>query len=202
MPVQISPDLYYIGFLVTPVPTATGQVVVINQIGAFLTVDVPGARVRSLTANLTTSGFNWGPIHLSWLVVGTQVAGKLTVDNTGASSVLFFGENDVTSAPISGSPSQQRISRSLLPIRRSRWFAVTAAPAFPIDVVTMSDVVTYPDRTGTGTLDIVRTKSMVVINPWVLVVLLAIVLLLVGWRLRARVARSRQARSVPMRRAA
>src|SRR4029077_3220154 len=36
MPDRISPDLYYIGFLVTPVPAATGQVVVINQIGAFL----------------------------------------------------------------------------------------------------------------------------------------------------------------------
>lgn len=202
MPVQISPDLYYIGFLVTPVPTATGQVVVINQIGAFLTVDVPGARVRSLKAALTTSGFNWGPIHLTWLVVGTQVAGKLTVENTGASSVLFFGENDVTSAPISGSPSQQRINRSLLPVRRSRWFAVTAAPAFPIDVVTMSDVVTYPDRTGTGTLDIVLTKSMLVVNPWVLVVLLAIVLFLVGWRLRARATRASRGLSVPMRRAA
>ena len=202
MPALISPDLYYIGFLVTPVPTATGQVVVINQIGAFLTVDVPGPRVRSLAADLTTTGFNWGPIHLGWLVVGTQVAGKLTVENTGASSVLFFGENDVTSAPISGSPSQQRISRSLLPIRRSRWFAVTAAPAFPVDVVTMTDVVTYPDRTGTGTLDIRLTRSVLVINPWVLVVLLAAVLLIVGWRVRARVKRSRLSRSVPVRRAA
>jgi hypothetical protein len=202
MPAQISPDLYYIGFLVTPVPTANGQVVVINQIGAFLTVDVPGPRVRSLAADLITDGFNWGPIHLGWLVVGTQIAGKLAVENTGASSVLFFGENDVTSAPISGSPSQQRISRSLLPIRRSRSFAVTAAPAFPIDVVTMSDVVTYPDRTGTGTLDIVLSKSMLVINPWVLVVLLAIVLLIAGWRLRARATRSRHGRSLPMRRAA
>ena len=202
MPAQISPDLYYIGFLVTPVPTATGQVVVINQIGAFLTVDVPGPRVRSLAADLTTDGFNWGPIHLGWLVLGAQVTGKLTVENTGASSVLFFGENDATSAPISGSPSQQRISRSLLPIRRSRWFGVTAVPAFPIDVVTMSDVVTYPDRTGTGTLDIVLTKSMLVINPWVLVVLLAIVLLLGAWRLRARATRSRRGESVPMRRAA
>ena len=45
MPTQIGPDLYYIGFLVSPVPTVSGEVVVINQIGAFLTIDVPGPRV-------------------------------------------------------------------------------------------------------------------------------------------------------------
>jgi hypothetical protein len=192
MPEQIGPDLFYIGFLVPPVPTTTGQVVVINQIGAFLTIDVPGPRLRSLAANLTTPGFNWGPIHIPSLVVGDQVDGELTVDNTGASSVLFFGENDVTSAPIGGAPTQQRISRSLLPIRRSRWFPVTAAPAFPIDVVTMTDAVTYPDRTGTGTLELVRTKSILVISPWVLVALLAIAGLVGGWRLRRRFRRARQ----------
>ena len=186
MPAQISPDLYYIGFVVTPVPTASGQVVVINQIGAFLTIDVPGPRVRSLTADLTTRGFNWGPIHINSLVVGDHVDGKLTVDNTGASSVLFFGENDVTSKPFSGPPIQQRISRSLLPIRRARWFAVTGVPAFPIDVVTLTDVVSYPDRTGNGTLQIVRTKGVLVVSPWVFVVLIVLFVLAVGWRLRAR----------------
>jgi hypothetical protein len=186
MPSQIGPDLYYIGFLVSPVPTVSGEVVVINQIGAFLTIDVPGPRVRALSADLTTIGFNWGPIHINTLVVGDHVDGRLTVRNIGSSSVLFFGENDVTSAPISGSPSQQRIRRSLLPIGRSRWFAVTAQPSFPIDLVTMTDVVTYPDRTGTGTLQIVRTKTVVVLSPWVIVVVCALLLLLSGWRLRAR----------------
>jgi hypothetical protein len=106
--------------------------------------------------------------------------------------VLFFGENDVTSAPIAGPLTQERISRSLLPIRRSRWFAVTAAPAFPIDVVTMTAAVTYPDRTGTGTLEIVRTRSILVISPWVLVALLAIAVLVGGWRWRGRFRRARQ----------
>jgi hypothetical protein len=194
MPAQISPDLYYIGFLVTPVPAASGQVVVINQIGAFLTIDVPGPRVGSLSADLATIGFNWGPIHISSLVVGDHVDGTLTVDNTGASSLLFFGENDVTSAPFSGPASQQRISRSLLPIRRSRWFAVTGAPAFPIDVVTLTDVVSYPNRTGTGTLEIVRTKSVLVVSPWVFVVLIVLLVLAGGWRLRVQ-RRRRELRS-------
>ncbi len=186
MPTQIDPDLYYIGFLVSPIPTVSGEVVVINQIGAFLTIDVPGPRVRALSAELTTTGFNWGPIHLDALVVGDQVDGKLTVRNIGASSVLFFGENDATSAPISGSPFQQRISRSLLPIGRSRWFAVAAQPAFPIDLVTMAGTVSFPDRTGTGTLQVLRTKTVLVISPWVIVVVCGALALLGGWRLRAR----------------
>lgn len=186
MPMQIGPDLYYVGFLVSPVPQVTGGVVVINQIGAFLTINVPGPRVRALSADLRTTGFNWGPIHIDTLVIGNQVDGKLSVYNIGASSVLFYGENDVTSAPISGSPAQQRISRSLLPIGRSRWFAVVASPAFPIDLVSMRDVVTYPDKAGTGTLQVVRTKTVLVINPWVIVVVCALLALLAGWRLRAR----------------
>jgi hypothetical protein len=108
--------------------------------------------------------------------------------------VLFFGENDVTSAPISASPSQERISRSLLPIGRSRWFAVTAVPSFPIDMVTMTDVVTYPDRTGTGTLEIVNARSVLVVSPWVLVVLVAIAVLVGAWRLRVRARKARQGR--------
>jgi hypothetical protein len=208
MPTQIGPDLYYIGFLVSPVPTLSGAVVVINQIGAFLTIDVPGPRVRVLSADLSTASFHWGPIHIDTLVIGNQVDGKLTVHNIGPSSVLFFGETDVTSAPISGSPSQQRISRSLLPIGRSRWFAVAAQPAFPIDLVTVRDIVTYPDRTGTGTLQIVRTKTVLVINPWVIVVVGALLALFAGWRLRVRhrrrlerraAARSARSRRAPSR---
>jgi hypothetical protein len=203
MPTQLSPDLYYIGFLVTPLPSVRGSVVVINQIGAFLTINVPGPRVRALAADLSTSGFNWLFIHIDTLVIGDQVDGKLTVDNIGASSVLFYGENDVTSAPFSGPPSQQRISTSLLPIGKSRWFAVTAQPAFPIDMVTLSDVVTYPDRNGTGTLEIVRAKTILVISPWVIVVVCALLAGLVGWRLvrrRRQLARRAAERAVGHRR--
>jgi hypothetical protein len=189
MPAHISPDLYYIGFVVTPVPTAGGDVVVINQIGAFLTINVPGPRVRALAAQLTTTGFNWWFIHINGLVIGDHVDGKLTVRNVGASSVLFYGENDVTSAPITGSPTQERISRSLLPTGRSRSFAVSAAASFPIDVVTMNDIVTYPDRNGIGTLQIVRAASILVISPWVVLVLLTILVLVGGWRLGLRLRR-------------
>src|SRR5579872_2319214 len=76
MPSELSPDLYYIGFLVSPVPSVSGEVVIINQIGAFLTINVPGPRVRALSADLTTTGFNWGPIHIDSLAIGTRCTAR------------------------------------------------------------------------------------------------------------------------------
>src|ERR1700681_3047261 len=105
-----------------------GSLVVMHGLGAFLTINVPGPRVRALAATLTTTGFRWGPIHIDSLVIGDHVDGRLTVSNIGHASALFYGENDVTSAPFAGSPSQQQVTRSLLPTGRSRWFPVTAQP--------------------------------------------------------------------------
>ncbi|TMC48557.1 MAG: hypothetical protein E6J14_10680 [Chloroflexi bacterium] len=186
VPAHINPDLYYIGFVVTPIATASGSVIVINQIGAFFIINVPGPRDRKLAADLNVPGLNWGPIHLGSLLIGDQVVGKLTAHNVGPSSVQFFGENDATHAPFSGTPSQQRINKSLLPIRRSRSLQVTAQPAFPIDMVTMTVTLTYPDQTDVATKQIVLTKSMLVISPWVIVVVGVLLALVVCWRLYAR----------------
>jgi hypothetical protein len=186
VPANISSDLYYIGFLVTPTATASGNVVVINQIGAFFIINVPGARDRELAADLNAPGYNWGPIHIESLVVGDELLGELNAHNIGPSSVQFFGENDVTSAPFSGNPSQQRIGKSLLPIGRSRSFQVTGEPAFPIDLVTMTVTLTYPDQTESATKQIVITKRMLVISPWLIVVVCALIALVVCWRLYAR----------------
>jgi hypothetical protein len=50
----------------------------------------------------------------------------------------------------------------------------------------MTDIVRFPDRTGTGTLQVVRTKTVLVISPWVIVVAGALLAVFGGWRLRAR----------------
>ncbi len=64
----------------------------------------PGRAFGRSRQTLTTIGFNWGPIHINSLVIGDHVDGRLTVHNIGSSSALFYGENDVTSAPISRNP--------------------------------------------------------------------------------------------------
>jgi hypothetical protein len=186
MPAHIHSDFYYIGFVVSPLPTGSGSVLVVNQIGAFFIINVPGPRDRELAADLQVSGFNVGPIHIDSLVIGDQVVGELSAHNVGPSSVQFFGENDVTSAPFTGAPSQQHISKSLLPIGRSRSFQVAAWPAFPIDIVTMTVTLAYPNQVESATKQIVITRSTLVISPWVIFVIGALIALVVCWRLRAR----------------
>ena len=48
------PDLYFVGFLVTPVAAEGGSIKVINQIGSFLTVDVPGPAAPSRSPGTCT----------------------------------------------------------------------------------------------------------------------------------------------------
>jgi hypothetical protein len=193
MPAQIAPDLYYLGFVVRPVATGAG-VKIINEIGGFFTIDVPGPRVRSLAADLQTDGFNLGPIHLSGLVVGDHVVGRLTVHNTGASAVQFWGENDVTTWAAS-TPTQQRIGQSLLPIARWRSFDVGGQPGFPVDFVTLTVTVTYPATTAQQTTQVLLTRRILVVSPWVIVVLGALIASLILWRLRVRARRRAVARA-------
>ena len=193
MPAVIAPDLYYLGFVVRPVATGSG-VKIINEIGGFFTIDVPGPRARSLAADLEVAGFNLGPIHLPGLVVGDQVDGQLTVHNTGNSAVQFWGENDVTTW-VASTPTQQRIGQSLLPIARWRSFGVGGQPAFPIDCVQLSVTVTYPATTTSTTTQILLTKRMLVVSPWVIVAVGALIVLLILWRLRVRARRRAVARA-------
>ena len=68
---ELSPDLYFVGFLVTPVVTEGGSIKVVNQIGSFLTLDIPGPRLRLLT----------GHLHLPNFVLGSEASGDVRVTN-------------------------------------------------------------------------------------------------------------------------
>ena len=133
VPKALRPDLYFIGFLVSPVATSAGSLQVINQIGSFVTVDVPGPRVRKLMALFNVPS----------LVLGSHVTGTLRIANIGRTAVRFWGENDTTSAP-GGSFEQQRLDASLLPSHRSRFFTVNGKPAWPVGMVKMTVHVIYP----------------------------------------------------------
>jgi hypothetical protein len=197
MPAQISPDFYFIGFLVTPVATGTG-VVQINQIGSFITINVPGPRVRQLAAVLKAPEL---AIHLAAVVIGSDVSGTLTVTNTGKTVLQYWGENDSSSWSGLSSPSQQRIPVSLLPIGSSRTSALRAAPSFPIAVVTLSVTVTYNGTTLSSTKQVVLSKTFLVVNPWVIVVVAVLILLALGrWVVMRRLRYSRRMRLASRRR--
>lgn len=175
---HLSPDLYFVGFLVTPVNATGGSIQVVNQIGSFLTLDVPGSRLRLLT----------GHLHLPTFVFGSKASGEMRVTNLGRASVTMWGENDTTSSP-GGTFQQERLGPSLLPVGRSRSIAVTGKPRWPVGIVTVTTRVTYPGRTASQTRQLVVTSRVIVVSPWVPAALGGLIAAIVSvwwWRRRRR----------------
>src|SRR5439155_8538712 len=185
-PSSLQPDLYFLGFVVTPIPNPTTGVTVINQIGGFFTIDIPGPRDRRLAANLELPGWSILGLHV---FVGSDLIGTLHVHNVGQAAVRFWGETDTTTT--GGSPGQMRIPISLVPSLRERTFVVAGKPAWPIGFVHIQVRVVYPTTTESTTTEILFTRSVLVIDPRTLVVL-AVLVLVVIWR-RVRAGRRRRA---------
>jgi hypothetical protein len=157
VPRRLPPNLYFLGFLVTPVAAQAGSVKVVNQIGAFVTVDVPGPRLRKLV----------GSFKLPSLVLGSRATGTLRITNTGKASLRFWGESDTTSSPGGGGVNQMRLEPSLLPTGLSRTVTVSGKPHWPIGIVTLTAHVIYSGRTEAETKELTFSKRVVVISPWV-----------------------------------
>jgi hypothetical protein len=184
MPEKIDPDLYFVGFLVSPVVTPNGQVQVVNEIGSFFTIDVPGPRLRKLTADLNVNPSVFADISLPNVVIGNRAHAVLHVRNVGTTQVRFWAEVDSLSSPGNG-VAQDRIDKSLIPRGHVRTFTVVGKPAWPIDFVRLTARIFYPGQTETSTLEIDISKRVLVISPWVIVA--AIVLLVaVVWYWRRR----------------
>lgn len=196
MPAKIDPDLYFVGFLVSPVVTPNGQVQIVNEIGSFFTIDVPGPRVRKLRADMQLNRSVVAHISIPGVVIGSRASGVMHVRNVGTTQVRFWGEIDTSSSP-GGSPRQDRLDKSLIPRGHVRTFTVAGKPGWPIAFVTLKARVFYPGVTEASALEIDLSKRVLVISPWV--ILAAISLLIAGvWRWRRR-RRRRRARSAPSR---
>jgi hypothetical protein len=189
VPAGIGSDLHFVGFLVSPAATAAGQVSVINQIGSFVTLDVPGPREAKLRVALQVPGF----------ALARQARGTLEVANIGHSAVRFWGENDTTLWPGGSNPEQVRIDTHLAPVATTRTLPVIARPAWPVGFVTLRGQIVYPSVTSSATTQTAFDKRVLVIDPWVLVAV-AILLLFVAFRVwlayRRRNAR-RRSESLP-----
>jgi hypothetical protein len=181
MPKSLSPDLYFLGFVVTPIPNSTKGIAVINQIGGFFTINIPGPRDRRLAANLELPGWSIFGFHVFF---GTELNGILHIHNIGHTAVRFWGETDTTAT--GGSPGQMRIPISLIPSLRERTYIVTGRPAWPIGFVHTQVRIVYPTTTETTTTEIVFTRSNLVINPLVFVVLAMVVMVAIWRRVRAK----------------
>ncbi len=170
VPPRLAPNLYFIGFLVTPVATQAGGLEVINQIGSFVTIDVPGPRVRKLA----------GVFEIPSFVLGSHVRGTMRITNIGRAAVRFWGEDDTTSSP-GGALHELRLDPSLLPAGRSRSITVTGKPAWPIGMVTITTHISYPGRTEAQTKELTFSKRVLVVAAWVPVALAAILLIAAGF---------------------
>lgn len=187
MPATIVPDLYFVGFVVTPVPTGADPFQVINQIGSFITVEVPGPRMRKLRASLHPKTTLEGWFNSAGVTIGDQAEATLSVRNVGPSAVRFWGETDITASPGHHAVVQKRIDKSLLPTGRLRTYQVHGAPNWPVGFVTMQSHVVYPGATETSTTEIVLERRVLVVSPWVLLVVPALLLLAFWyWRHRRR----------------
>ncbi len=175
VPAHLPPNLYFIGFVVTPVASGSG-VVQINQIASFVTINLAGPRTRSLTATVEGPQ-GW---HIGTFVLGSKVTGTLVVRNTGRTAVQFWGENNVTSL-FRSDPVEQRIPVSLVPAGRYREFRLSGAGWLPVDIVTLGVSVTYPGRTAVSTRQILITRSYWVVAPWAILAFLVLVALLAAW---------------------
>jgi hypothetical protein len=177
MPSRIAADLYFVGFVVTPEARVERGLAVVNQIGSFFTIDVPGPRSRRLSAVLVAPSF----------VLGSRAHGSLRVRNVGHASTQFWGENDTRSSPGSAVPTQERIDKSLLPAGTARTYAVEGKPAWPIGFVTMKVHLVYPDRDGTATTELLATNRVLVVNPFGLAATLGVPMIAaVSWRVGRR----------------
>ncbi|MGH9013411.1 MAG: hypothetical protein ACRDZ1_05685 [Acidimicrobiia bacterium] len=190
VPDNAAPDVYLVGFLVTPVVSAPGRVRVINEIGSFLTIDVPGKRDWRLEADLDLPTF----------VLGSQASGEIDVRNIGRSSLQFWGDITKRISPW-GVVDQDRIDPKLyLPAGKERAVPISASPRWGIGIVNVPVRVSYPSGTnGATSNEILITKRVIVIHPlWVVALgLLLLGLVVYIWR---RLRRRRRARKPPARR--
>jgi hypothetical protein len=188
VPPTITSDLHFVGFLVSPVATAQGQVTVINQIGSFVTLDVPGPRVALIRVTLRMPGFTFG----------RQATGTLEIANVGESSVRFWGEDSTTSWPRS-TPKQQRFEKSLVPTGTTQSLTVVAKPAWPAGFVTIRGQIIYPSTAESTTTEIQFSKRVLVIDPRAIALLAAaLVLVFLLWWLRRRRQRTPTASATPL----
>ena len=187
MPARIDPDFYFVGFLVTPLPNAAGNLTYINQIGSYITINVPGPRTRTLVADL----------HLPSFAITNDFHANLHVHNVGKAAAMYWGENDTTATPGSSKPRQGRLDRSLLPAGRSRTVVVEAKPSFLIAMVTMHVHIFYPGRTDAATTEIVLTKHVLVVQPAAIVILGGILIATCIWYANRRRRRRAQGPAPP-----
>lgn len=176
MPAQIRPDDYFLGFLVSPV-VGSSVVRAVNDVGALVVVNVPGARSPRLSASFE---------HLPSIVWGTKVKAVIRARSTGIST-LQFTTDTLVSGIVAPRPRVIMEPAHLLPPGLHWDVPVSWSSWLGLGRYTVRSTLVY-NLTSQRTGDVVLTRTVIVIDPpWLLVpaAVIAVTVLLV-WRRRHR----------------
>jgi hypothetical protein len=186
VPENLAPDTYYLGFLVTPTPDAA-SVRVVNQIGALLTLDIPGPRQRDVRAE---------PLHVPRFVFGRSVRIRFSVRNIGPSFAKTWTELHVK-APGRTELFHPFVARQLVPSGHTRTFSWRPALPFVFGLVHVRALAFY-NRTDQQIAQSEIQRTVFIIDPIFLVIALGLGLLVVIAVIRRRRRRARAARQRAM----
>lgn len=186
IPAAIIPDIYVLGFLVTPEVTGT-SVRIVNQIGALIAFDVPGSRDRTLTA--------WF-VDVPWIMFTNHPSLTVRASSVGKSALQFTSE-DTLSGFGAATPAGKRNDPRPVPAGTHRDLVVPWSIPWGIGVSEVTTTMLYP-KSGSGNAQIVLTHQVIVIKPLVAYIAGALLLLLILLVIALRIALRRK--DAPVRR--
>lgn len=167
IPATIIPDVYVLGFLITPEATGT-SVRIVNQIGSLIAFDVPGSRDRQLKAVFTDLPWIMFTNHPS-LNIRTRSVGKSALQFTSQDNVSGFGMLD---------PKLTRNDPLLLPAGTSRDLTVSWDTPWGVGVNTISTTLLYP-KTVSANAQVVLTHQVIVVKPLLAMIVGGVLLLII-----------------------
>ena len=183
VPTTLIPDTYVLGFLVTPTVTG-GSVQVVNQVGALITIDLPGSRDRRLEATFLDPPLFAFTSHPSLTV---------RVRNIGRSALEFSSETTIDGFGLAG-PANIRRKALLLPAGRYRDVEITWESQLGAGTYRVDTRVVY-HRTQAETAQQSLTHTVVVLSPAALAILGSLLVLIAAavtlWLRRRRRRRQR-----------
>lgn len=177
MPSGLQPNDYFLGFLVAPIINSS-SVAVVNDIGALVILDIPGPRNRRLTAQI---------LGLSWLnfSFSSSASGILRAKSIGVATLEFYTTIEITGWP-AAKPDYLTVPGHLLPPGLYRDAPLHVSSFLGLGWYTFHATLVY-DLSAQTTGEVALSRTVIVLNPlWLLVILALILLGLWIWRRKRR----------------
>ena len=166
VPTTLIPDIYVLGFLVTPTVTG-GSVQVVTQGGALIAIDLPGSRDRRLEAAF---------LNPPLFAITSHPSLTVRVRNIGRSALEFSSETTIGGFGTAG-PADIRRQPVLLPAGRYRDVRITWESQLGAGIYQVDTRVVY-HRTQAETVQQPLTHTMIVLSPAALAELAGLLVLI------------------------